>query len=154
MNSMTTANESAIHAYAHAACDCSAHENQVCDICQGISKAWRKHVIPAGPWRVQWYGSGEDRGYHIKEGRETIAFLRADVDSEAVQDIVWAHNVSAAYAVAREEELIALAKEWHETSDGWMDELNMTGSQEARSKVDTYAFCARQILALIGPKHD
>lgn len=136
---MSAPSESAIHSYAHAACDCSANENQVCDICQGLSNPWRKHVLPSGPWRVQWYGSGEDRGYHIKEGRETIAFLGADVDGEAVQDIVWAYNVSAAYAVGREEKLRELIDDW---------QTDITPDHLVKSQ------CATQLIALIGPKRD
>lgn len=74
-------------------CGCEKIPNQVCDICQGLSKPWRQVVFPDGPWSYVWHGPGEDRGYTLKHGRDKIAYVGDQISSSDMQDIAWAHNV-------------------------------------------------------------
>lgn len=53
-------------------------------------------------WIERWYGSGDERGRWIYQGREPVAFLGTDdVANTAAENIVRAHNASAARAAFR-----------------------------------------------------
>ena len=62
-------------------------------------------VLPEGPWRVHWQGSGPERGDHIMCGRDRVAYLPAPDGTEGLHEeaerIVYEHNCAIARATAR-----------------------------------------------------
>lgn len=62
-------------------------------------------VLPEGPWRVYWQGSGPERGDHIMCGRDRVAYLPAPDGMEGLHEeaerIVYEHNCAIARATAR-----------------------------------------------------
>ena len=62
-------------------------------------------VLPEGPWRVYWQGSGPERGDHIMCGRDRVAYLPAPDGTEGLHEeagrIVYEHNCAIARATAR-----------------------------------------------------
>lgn len=59
-------------------------------------------VMPNGPWRVWWQGSGPERGDHIMCGGARIAYLPAPDGTtgnhDAAHRIVYEHNCAVARA--------------------------------------------------------
>lgn len=58
------------------------------------------HRISSAPWRREWQGSGDQRGFHIVEAvrlthNRRIAYLGDQVSGEAVDAIIAAHNATA-----------------------------------------------------------
>jgi hypothetical protein len=56
-------------------------------------------VMPSGPWEQRWHGSGTDRGDHIFQNGERIAYL-GDQHHDAVTRLVYEHNCAVARSAA------------------------------------------------------